>query len=125
MEEKINLGVHVLADLYNDTFDLYSYSQTGRNDLGGVERALVEKQMGIACYQTEIDEDELFQYGKLQVVATHRIFCNLLSDIASSDKIYLHGPALWMDILFIDNCNAQNDHLEIAVLTIKAPEVLP
>ena len=114
----------MLQDLYNDTFDLYSYEQTGRNDIGGVDKATVLKEASIPCYSTEIDEDTFYEYGKTQVQATHRIFCDLLANIGSSDKIYITGPALWADILYIDNCNAQDNHLEIAVMTIKAPEVV-
>lgn len=114
----------MIQDLYNDSFNLYSYGQTGRNDIGGVEKVPVPKEMGIPCYATEIDEDTYYEYGKNQVQATHRIFCNLLADIASSDKIYLTSSSLWADILYIDSCNAQGHHLEIAVITIKAPEVV-
>lgn len=118
------MRLNVIQDLYNDSFNLYSYGQTGRNDMGGVEKVTVPKEIGIPCYATEIDEDTFYEYGKTQVQATHRIFCNLLADIRSSDKIYIVGPAIWADILFIDNCNAQDHHLEIAVMTIKAPEVV-
>ena len=116
-------GGQVLQDLYNDEFDLYSYDQAGRTNIGGVEKTPILKQANISCYSTELDEDTFYLYGKTQVIATHRIFCNLLSDIKSSDKIYIHGPALWADILFIDNCNSQDHHLELAVKTIKAPEI--
>lgn len=114
----------MLQDLYNDTFSLYSYGQTGRNDIGGVEKTAILRQANISCYATEIDEDTYYEYGKDTVKATHRLFCDLLSTIYSSDKIYLTGPSLWADILFIDNCNSMDDHMELALLTIKAPEVV-
>jgi len=112
-----------IQDLYNDEFDLYNYDQTGRTDMGGVEKTAIIKQANISCYSTKLEGDTFYLYGKTQVIATHRIFCNLLADIKSSDKIYIHGPAVWADILFIDNCNEQFHHLEIVIKTIQAPEV--
>jgi len=114
-----------IQDLYNDFIDLYSYGQTGTNDIGGVEKTAVLKTANIPAYTTEIDEDTYYQYGKTTVQATHRIFCGLQPNIKSSDKIYVHGPHIWVDILFIDNAAGQDHHLEIAALAIEAPEALP
>jgi len=111
-----------IQDLYNTTFDLYSYEQTSRTNIGGVNKSTVLKQAGIPCYETELNEDTFYQYGKTNVQADHRIFCDLLANIKSSDKIYCYGTGFWYDILFIDYCNMMEHHVEIYCKTIEAPE---
>ena len=112
----------MINDLHNTTCDIYSYAVISKDTYGGVERVLVLRVSGIKCYETELTEEEVYRYGRQQVIADHLIFCAPIS-ICATDKIYCYGSDSWYDVNYIDDCNDMEHHYEILCRTIRAPEV--
>ena len=114
----------MIEDLYNTSMDVYSYSVVGKNTYGGVNRVLVLRLEGIECYETELTEEEVYRYGRQNIIADHLIFCAPLS-VCATDKFFCYGTNAWYDINFIDECDDMESehHFEILCRTIRAPEI--
>lgn len=109
-----------LNSLYNSSFDLYSNEIIGRNSIGGIIRGAVLKQASIDCFFTYIGGDEAYVFGKNNIPATHRLFCNPL-EIETTDIVQIDGN--WYDVKYIDDTFMSN-HYEVKLLATKAPLVV-
>jgi hypothetical protein len=76
----------------------------------------------IACYCTYLSGGKQVFSGKIQVIATHRLFCNPQPILKSNDKVYVEEYKQWFNILYIDNCNAMNHHWELLLEMIADPQ---
>jgi hypothetical protein len=75
----------------------------------------------LACYVTALGGSKPVFAGKLQVIATHRLFFpepSLVGNIRSDDKIYVRRWDQWYNILFVDPCSNFGHHWEVLLETI-------
>ena len=109
-----------IQDLYNCTFNLYSYEETGRNDLGGIEKTAVFKssQRG---YYTYLRGGEQYKFGKNNVIAKYRLFCDELN-IKSTDIVQIQN--LWFNIKSIDPCSNFAHHYEITLRAVSTQDII-
>lgn len=110
-----------IQNLYFSKFDLYTDALSGRDSIGGVTRSVILNTASISCYFTKLSADEIYRYGKNNVIATHRLFCDKIK-IKTTDVVLFKGN--WYNIKYIDRCNRMDHHLEILLLGIKAPQVI-
>lgn len=112
-----------IQSLYNSIFHLYSNESTGRDNIGGIIRTAALKQGNIKCYCTYLSGEEVYEYGKNNIVATHRLFCNPL-EVESTDLVRIidDDGDNWYNITYIDDCDDLQHHFELALLYIKAPQ---
>jgi len=106
--------------LYNSVFSLYSNEITGYDSIGGTIRAAVY-QNTYACYYTMLTGNKQVAFGKNNIVSTHRLFCKII-DIETTDLILINGD--WYEVLYIDNCNNMNHHLEVYLYRADAPQII-
>lgn len=112
-----------IEDFYNSIFYLYSTPITDRSSIGGIVRTVQLKQSNIPCYITYISGEEQVKYGKNNIVATYRLFCNPI-EIDSTDVVRIidEDGDNWYDVAYIDNCNDMDHHFELNLIGIKAPQ---
>jgi len=104
----------MIENLYNVTYNLYSYEQTGRTNIGGVEKTAVFKSSAPAYY-TYIRGGEQYKFGKNNVIAKFRLFC-AKTNIKSTDIINIQN--LWFNIIGIDPCSKFEHHYEVTLSAI-------
>lgn len=101
----------------------YIYSTTHVVGLyGNVVETTTLKSGPHKCHCTYLSGNKQVFAGKLNVVATNRLFCDLV-DIRSDDRIYVVGIG-WFNCLYLDNCNQHNHHIEVLLERIEEPQVL-
>ena len=122
----------ISSNMLPNRMDLYRYDLTSNvpDDLGGYSRAAVLVVSGIPCNIQYLTGKEQILYGKNNIPAEYKIFCNNglngANYIETTDLIYavVSGVSKWFNILFIDNSCILNDHLRIFVKCTEAPQIV-
>ena len=110
----------MLENLYNVIFNLYSYDQTSRNNIGGIEKTAIFKSSQSAYY-TYLRGGEQYKFGKNNVVAKYRLFCQPI-EVNSSDLVQIQN--LWFRIVAIDPCSNFDHHLEITLKALGSQSIV-
>jgi len=109
--------------LYNATFLVYTPTYTD-GIYGNVAETLTLALGPIRCYITKLSGSKQLFVGKLQIIATHRLFCDPQRVLKSNQKIYVVEQDLWFNILDIDNCSNLGHHYELLLESIEGPLVV-
>jgi len=114
----------MISNLFNSVFSLYSNEITGRDTKGGITRGLVQKYKNVPCYDTYIQGEEEYNYGKRIVYAERRLFCLPTIQIKSTYLVRIidDDGDNWYAVLYIDDCDDLQHHYEIDLLWIQSPQ---
>ena len=110
----------MISAIFNRHFSVYSY-QVIDGDFGNWREDKVLVHNAKKCFLTKLSGNKPLYAGKLQTIATHRIFCLPLA-IQSNQRIYCIETEQWFQILDIDDCSGLNHHYEILLSTINDPD---
>ena len=113
----------MIQDLYDATMTLYTYEITAHDSIGGIVRTLVPLTANVSCYVTPITGNEFYKYGKQNVMADFRMFCDPM-EVKTTDlvKVVDEFGTTWYNVLYVDDADELNHHFEIDLIQIKAPQ---
>ena len=96
---------------------------TTKGQYGNFTESLTLVYLNIPCYCTYLSGYKQVFAGKLNVVATHRLFCDPLSLLNVSYRVYVAEQRQWFNVLYVDNCNQRQHHFEILLEMIDVQNV--
>lgn len=112
----------ISSRILNNTCTIYKSSNTV-GTYGDVTEVLTHRVGPISCYITSLGGSKTVYAGKLQVVATHRLFMAPTPLIKSSDKVYCDEWEQWFNVLYVDRCSNFNQHYELLLEEVDEQDI--
>ena len=112
----------MISGLYNKQVTFYSIVSTV-DAYAAVSEALVLYSGPHKCYNTYIGGSKQVFAGKLNVIASHRLFMDVQSFLSTNMRCWVAEDELWYNLLYIDKVYKGN-HLELLLEAITEPQVV-
>ena len=113
--------MYISSTMMRSSFYRYITTNTV-GSYGNVVEGITLKSGPFRCCLTYLGGQKQLYAGKLNIVATHKLYCDPL-DITSSDKVYVVGIGFF-NVQYIDNPAQHNNHYQILLERIEEPQIL-
>ena len=98
--------------LYKQRFYIYRPTITV-GEYGNTVETLDLFKGPLKCYCTYLGGGKQVFAGKMNVIASHRLFCDPIKDIIkTNDRIYVYEYDIFFNILYVDHCITMLHHYE-------------
>ena len=112
----------MIQGLYNKHVTFYSITSVV-DAYAAVSESLVLYSGPFKCYCTYIGGSKQVFAGKLNVIASHRLFLDVQSYLSTAMRCYVTEEEQWYNLLYIDKVYKGN-HLELLLEAITEPQVV-